>query len=184
MKHDSPLSSAAFVLAALAVSAVLAVSMGGTLADDLDTREVENLVVEHTNELRDDEELPRLERHPGLSDVARSHSRDLERESELQHAGVDGEAWFARYLEGCPGYKHENVAHVRWGHTVVDDFDDFDDLDVDEDDPPLYDTGFFDEVAGRHVMSLDTEDEVARALVTLWHASDEHRFPYTREHHS
>lgn len=58
---------------------------------DLDAREIERLIYEQVNERRVEHGRNRLSLDPGLSDVARSHSRDMGVRDYYAHESLDGE---------------------------------------------------------------------------------------------
>lgn len=129
---------------------------------DLDLREVERLVVEHTNRERENSSLQPLNSSTALSEPAREHADNMSEQLYVGHVDPSGEGPEDRYFDSCDGLREdvepfrlaENAAHV-WYKTIYE--------------PPS------DAETENETVFLTTEDHVARYLVEEWMASERHR---------
>lgn len=124
--------------------------------DGLNTTKVEQLVVEFTNEERRERGLDTVAYAPEIATAAREHARDMARNDFVGHTGSDGESAQERYDDVCSysgtGYVHgENVNAVFYDRRYT---------------PWGTDDG---------VVTLRTEEDVARMLVKEWMHSEGHR---------
>ncbi len=128
---------------------------------DLDLREVERLVVEHTNRERENRSLPPLNRSDLLSEPAREHAVNMSEQLYVGHVDPSGESPEDRYFDSCDSLRDdvepfrlaENAAHV-WYKTLYE--------------PPSNDSS-------NETVFLTSEDHVAEYLVKEWMASERHR---------
>ncbi len=126
---------------------------GPVLDESLDTAEVERLVVEETNEVREEHGAPHVGMNASLREAARDHAADMSRHGYVGHDTPDGEAPVSRYgwCADGGGYFGENVANTWHDRNIV-----YDEADV----PTLH---------------LSDEREVAEHLVRKWMDSEGHR---------
>jgi uncharacterized protein YkwD len=116
----------------------------------VDRAAVEYSVHKQVNRIRAERDLPRLEFHPGLRDVARYHSRDMARDGYFSHEAPGGESMESRYrtfgvecrLQG------ENIAQT-WYLTDV--------------------------VTNAGLKHYDSVQELAHGIVDQWMNSSDHR---------
>jgi len=148
-----PGATAAVLLLALVGFVGYFAVTGPVLDESLDTAEVERLVVEETNEVREEHGAPPVEPNTSLGDAARGHASDMARGGYVGHETPDGDEPLDRYGwcadEG--GYFGENVANTWHDRNIV----------YDEGDVPT--------------LHLSTEREVAEHLVQKWMDSPGHR---------
>ncbi len=123
-------------------------------SDRFDRRELEENVLEYTNEMRRSEGLTPLDDNNVMVEAARSHSRDMAAHGYVGHTNSEGETEEDRLaqFEGdtCPDEVGENAAVAYYG--------------VREHDPWQNET----------VVNRD-ESDIARSLVHSWMASPPHR---------